>query len=71
MATVGDFGVVPDKLNVCGVCTGERRFSQKETKPITVTLVDCMNIICGMEDRLCDCHLLALSATDREGLLKL
>ena len=45
MATVGDFGVVRDQLNVCGVCSGERSSSQKETKPITVTLVDCMNII--------------------------
>ena len=66
MATVGDFGVVADKFNVCGVCTGERRFSRKETKPIRVTLVDCMSTIFGMEDRLCDfCHLLTLSAIHR------
>jgi len=31
-ATVGDFEVVPDKSNFCGVCTEDRRFSEKETK---------------------------------------
>ena len=41
-------------MNLCAVCGGERSFLQKETKPTTVTLVDCMNIICGIGDDFCD-----------------